>query len=95
MTTANPTDAEIAAAPDLLICAGTANAEAPKATMIELVTMPEFGPVLEAVRKAQTFNPADSEVPIPLDARAPSRVPYAGLVPDHVMHEYRVRLRIL
>ena len=62
MTAAKPTDAEVAAARDLLTRAATANAEAPRAAMIALVTMPEFGPVLEAVRKAQTLNPADSEV---------------------------------
>jgi hypothetical protein len=57
-----PTAEEVAAARELLTRAATAGAAAPRAALIALVTMPEFTPVVDAVRKAQTLNPADTEV---------------------------------
>jgi hypothetical protein len=61
-STALPTDAELAAARDMLARAAAASAEAPRAAMIALVTMPEFAAVIDAARTAQTLNPADTEV---------------------------------
>lgn len=59
---AQPTAEEIAAARELLARAATINADAPRAALIELVTMPQLEPVMEALRKAMTLNPADAEV---------------------------------
>lgn len=57
-----PTAAEVAAARELLTRAAVANAESPRAALIELVTMPEYGPVVDAMRRAQNLNPADAEI---------------------------------
>jgi hypothetical protein len=62
MTTAKqPTADEIAAARELLTRAASADADAPRAALISLVTMPEFGPVTDALRNAVMLNPADTE----------------------------------
>lgn len=57
-----PTADEIAAARATLALAATKDADAPRAALIQFVTMPELAPVLVALRKAQTLNPADAEV---------------------------------
>lgn len=57
-----PTAEEIAEARALLARAATDGADAPRAAMIALVTMPELDPVLAALRNAWTLNPADAEV---------------------------------
>lgn len=63
MTEATPPTAdEIAEARALLARAAAGSADAPRAALIELVTMPELVPVIDALRKAQTLNPADAEV---------------------------------
>lgn len=57
-----PTDAELAAAQEVLNRAAAAKAEAPRAAMIGLVTMPAFGAVFDAAREAHTLNLADGEL---------------------------------
>lgn len=57
-----PTADEIAEARALLARAATDSADAPRAAMIALVTMPELDSVLAALRNAWTLNPADAEV---------------------------------
>lgn len=57
-----PTAEEIAAARELLARAAAETADAPKAALIALVTLPELPPVLDALRAAQTLNPGDAEV---------------------------------
>lgn len=57
-----PTADEIAEARALIARAAAKDADAPRAALIELVTMPELEPVLAALRKAFTLNPADAEV---------------------------------
>jgi hypothetical protein len=57
-----PSAAEIAAARELLTRAAVADADAKRAVMIELVSMPEFETVAAAMRRAQALNPADTEV---------------------------------
>lgn len=57
-----PTAEEIAAARDVLARAAVNDADAPRAALIELVTMEEFGPVVDAMRNAQTLNPANVDV---------------------------------
>lgn len=57
-----PTDDEIAAARDVLTRAALATADAPRASLHALVTMPEYGPVVDAMRFAQSLNPGDAEV---------------------------------
>jgi hypothetical protein len=56
-----PTADEVNAARDVLTRAATADAPAPRAALIALVTMPEFQPVTDALRKAVMLNPADTE----------------------------------
>lgn len=57
-----PTDDDIAAARDTLARAAAAKAEGVQAAYITLVTMPEYGAVLDAARNAQAQNPGDVEV---------------------------------
>jgi hypothetical protein len=57
-----PTDDQVAAAKALLARAAAAQADAPKAALIALVTMPELPPVLDALRTARDLNPADNYV---------------------------------
>ena len=57
-----PTAEQIADARATLALAATKGADAPRAALIALVTMPELTPVLVALRKAQTLNPADADV---------------------------------
>jgi len=59
---AQPTADEINAARALLARAAASDAEAARAALIDLVTMPELEAVLSALRKAQTLNPADADV---------------------------------
>lgn len=62
MTTAIPTDDELAAARDTLARAASAKAEGAQAAYLALVTMPEYGAVLDAARAVQAHNPGDVEV---------------------------------
>lgn len=57
-----PTAEELTAARALIARAAAKDADAPRAALIELVTMPEYVPVIDALRKAQTLNPADAEI---------------------------------
>lgn len=57
-----PTAEEIADARALIARAALKDADAPRAALIDLVTMSEFDAVLEATRKAQTLNPANVDV---------------------------------
>jgi hypothetical protein len=59
-----PTDTQIKNARDVLARAALAEAgdDAPRAAMIELISMKEFGKVDEAARAAQRLNPADVEL---------------------------------
>lgn len=61
-STALPTDEELAAAREMLARAASAKAEGTQAAYIALVTMPEFGAVIDAARNVQTQNPGDVEV---------------------------------
>lgn len=62
MTAAKPTDAEIAAARDLLTRAATADAAAPRAALIDLVTSKAFAEVERGFAAAFQLNPADTDV---------------------------------
>lgn len=57
-----PTAEEITAARATLALAATKDADAPRAALIALVTMPELNPVLAALATAQALNPADADV---------------------------------
>jgi hypothetical protein len=46
----------------LLTRVATADANSPKAALITLVTIPEYSPVVGAMRAAQQVNPADAEI---------------------------------
>ncbi|WP_380925451.1 hypothetical protein [Sphingomonas leidyi] len=61
-TTAVPTDDELAAARDTLARAAVAKAEGLQAAYLALVTMPEYGAVIDAARTVQAQNPGDVEV---------------------------------
>lgn len=61
MADKKPTEAEIAAARELLARAATNDADAPRAALIALVTMPEFTVVMGALRDAFTLNMANTE----------------------------------
>lgn len=57
-----PTADEIAEARALIARAAVKDADAPRAALITLVTMPELKPVLAALANAQALNPADADV---------------------------------
>lgn len=57
-----PSADELAAARDVIARAAAKDADAPRAALIALVTMPELKPVLAALASAQALNPADADV---------------------------------
>jgi hypothetical protein len=72
-----PSDHEIAAARGLLTRAAAASAQAPRAALIGMVTMPEYGRVVDAMRNAQTLNPADAEIAYTLSMLERLRITHA------------------
>ena len=62
MTTAKPTDAEVIAARETLTRAATADADAPRKALIELVTSKAFAEVEQGFAAAFQLNPADTDV---------------------------------
>lgn len=57
-----PTDAEVAAAQALLTRSATAKADAAKAALIGLVTMPEYAKVADAAREALALSPGNVDL---------------------------------
>jgi len=57
-----PTEDQVAAAKAVLARAAIAGADAPRAALIGLVTMPEYGKVADAAREALMLSPGNVEL---------------------------------